>query len=74
VVSPGTAAQRAVGTPSLEVLKARLDGALGSLSWWGPVSPRQGLELGALSGSFRPKPFYGPMLLRFYDLLQNILL
>jgi len=25
----------AVGTPSLEVLKARLAGALGSLSWWG---------------------------------------
>ena len=24
----------AVGTPSLEVLKARLDGALGSLIWW----------------------------------------
>ena len=25
----------AVGAPSLEVLKASLDGALGSLSWWG---------------------------------------
>jgi len=24
-----------VGAPSLEVLLARLDGALGSLSWWG---------------------------------------
>ena len=24
----------AVGAPSLEVLKSRLDGALGSLSWW----------------------------------------
>ena len=30
----GTAAQRAVGAPSLEVLRAGLDGALGSLSWW----------------------------------------
>jgi len=26
--------REAVGAPSLEVLKARLDGALGSLSWW----------------------------------------
>jgi len=31
----GTAGQRAVGSPSLEVLQARLDGAVGSLSWWG---------------------------------------
>jgi len=37
---PGTAAQRAVGAPSLEVLKARLDGALSSLSWWGATSPQ----------------------------------
>jgi len=29
-----TAAQRSCGAPSLEALKARLDGALGSLSWW----------------------------------------
>ena len=26
--------REAVGVPYLEVLKARLDGALGSLSWW----------------------------------------
>ena len=26
--------REAVGAPSLEVFKARLDGALGSLSWW----------------------------------------
>jgi len=26
--------REALGAPSLEVLKARLDGALGSLSWW----------------------------------------
>ena len=25
---------RAVDTPSLEVFKARLDGGLGSLTWW----------------------------------------
>lgn len=31
---PGRAAERSCGAPSLEVLKARLDGAPGSLSWW----------------------------------------
>ena len=36
------AAQRAVGAPSLEVLKAGLDGALGSLIWWRATSPQQG--------------------------------
>ena len=30
----GTAAQGSCSTPSPEALKARLDGALGSLSWW----------------------------------------
>ena len=34
-----------LGAPSLEVLKAWLDGALGSLSWWGTASPQQGLGL-----------------------------
>jgi len=29
-----------VGAPSLEVLKARLDGALGSLSWWEAALPK----------------------------------
>ena len=29
------ASQGSCGTPSLEVLKARGDGALGSQSWWG---------------------------------------
>ena len=28
--------------PSLEVLKARLDRALGSLSWWGGAMPMTG--------------------------------
>jgi len=37
-----------VGAPSLEVLKARLDGALGSLSWWGNRAHGRGLELGDL--------------------------
>jgi len=36
---PGTTAQRAGSAPSLQVPKARLDGALSSLSWWGATSP-----------------------------------
>lgn len=35
-----TAAQRGMGAPSLEVPKARVDGALGSLTCWGAASPR----------------------------------
>lgn len=31
-----------MGAPSLEVLKAGLDGALGSLSWWGAALPMAG--------------------------------
>jgi len=34
--------QRAVGAPSLQALKARWDGALGSLSWWGAALPMAG--------------------------------
>jgi len=30
-------------TPSLEALKARLDGDLGSLTWWGATSPLAGV-------------------------------
>lgn len=32
----------AVGAPSLEELKAELDGTLGSLIWFGATSPQQG--------------------------------
>ena len=35
----GTAAQNIVGTPSLEAFKARLDGVLGSLTWWVAALP-----------------------------------
>jgi len=31
--------REAVDAPSLEELKARWDGALGSLSWWGAALP-----------------------------------
>ena len=38
-----------VGAPSLEALKTRSDGALGSLSWWGAALPTTGaLELDGL--------------------------
>ena len=40
--------------PSLEVLKAGLDGALGSLSWRGAPSPQQGLELGGFKVPSNP--------------------
>jgi len=40
------AARRVVAAPSLEALKTTLDGALGSLSWWGAALPMAGeLEL-----------------------------
>mgnify|MGYP001852487072 CR=1 FL=1 len=32
-----------MNAPSLEALKARLDGALGSLSWWGAALPTAGV-------------------------------
>ena len=32
--------------PSLEALKARLDGVLGSLSWWGAALPWHGVGAG----------------------------
>jgi len=35
-------AREAVGAPSLEALKATLDGALGSLSWWVAALPMAG--------------------------------
>ena len=40
------AAQRSCGAPSLEALKARLDGALGSLSWCGAALPTAGVGTG----------------------------
>ena len=35
-----------VDAPSLKVFKARLDGALGSLAWWGATSPWQKVGTG----------------------------
>ena len=47
--------REAVDAPSLEVPKARLDGALGSLSWWVAVLPTAGGELDRLQGHFHHK-------------------
>jgi len=56
--------RESVDASSLEVFKARLDGALSSLVWWKVSLPvAGGLELGDLSGPFQPKPVYDPMIL-----------
>ena len=48
-----------VDAPSLEVLKARLDGALGNLIWWKVSLPMAGgLELNDFQGPFQPEPFH----------------
>jgi len=47
---------RAVGAPFLEVLKAMLDGVLGSLTWWEVSLPMAGVGT-RQSGPFQPKPF-----------------
>jgi len=51
-----TAAQRAVGTPSLEVLKARWDEALGSLSWWGQPAHGRGWDSVGCKFPSNPSP------------------
>ena len=43
-----------MGSPSLEALRAGLDGALGSLTWWGAASPWQGLGLVGFEVSSNP--------------------
>jgi len=45
-----------MGAPSLEVPEARLDGALGSLNWWGAANPQQGWSLWSPS-----QPNKGPL-------------
>lgn len=44
----------------LEVMKARVDGALKNLPWW-KVSPTRGLDLDDLRGPFQPKLLHGPV-------------
>lgn len=66
-------ARRPVGAPSPEVLMARLDEALGILSWWGTTSPQQRSwnwvifqVLSYLSRSVI-LCFYDSLILRFYE-------
>jgi len=42
----GTGCSDTVDVPSLKVLKVRLDGTLGSLSWWGAALPMAGCGTG----------------------------
>lgn len=50
--------REAVEALSLEVLRARLDGALSILVWWEVSLPMTGgLELDDLLGPFQHKPF-----------------
>lgn len=41
-----TLPREVVDAPSLEVFKARLNGALGSLRWWGAALPMAGFGAG----------------------------
>lgn len=53
-----------VDTHTLEVLKTRLDGALGSLSWWGqPVHGRGWNSVGFEITSNLSQSFYDSMIL-----------
>ena len=62
------AAQRSCGAPSLEALKARLDGALGSLSWWGAALPMAvGWSLMTFNAPFNPNHSVIP---QFYESLR----
>ena len=54
--------REAVGAPSLEGPKARLDGALASLIWWGAASPWHRVGTGS---SLRSLPVQA--ILGFYD-------
>jgi len=51
--------REAVAVPSLEMFKARLDGALSTLGWWKmSLLMAGGLEPDDLQGPFQPNPFY----------------
>ena len=55
----------AVDVPSLDVFKARLDVALGSLVWWlETLHIAGGLKLDGHCDPFQPRPYYDSMILR----------
>jgi len=53
--------KEAVDAPSLDVFKARLDVALGSLVCWLATLHIGGLQLHDPRGPFQPRPFYDSM-------------
>ena len=60
--------KEAVGAPSLEAFKARLDVALGSLvCWLATLHIAGGLKLRDYCGPFQPRLFCDSMVLWFYD-------
>jgi len=59
----------AVGAPSLEVFKARLDGALDSLSWWVAALPMAGGWTAWSLSSLQPKPLCDSMMITLLNCL-----
>jgi len=57
VPRPWYSCPEAVGAPSLEALKARLDRALGSLSWWGAALRMAGAGTGCALRSLPTQAF-----------------
>ena len=63
--------KEAVDAPSLEVFKARLDVALGSLVWWlATLHIAGGLKLDDHCGPLQPRPFYDSMTLWFLEMYE----
>ena len=58
-----------MSTPSLEIFKARLDVALGSLVWW--LVTLHYLKLDDHCGPFQPRPFYDSVKLELNVGIRN---
>ena len=56
--------------PSSETFKARLEGALGSLSWW-VAALSIAVELDGLQGPFQPKSVFDSMNICMAGILQS---
>jgi len=62
-----------VDAPSLEVPKARLDGALDSLIWWGATSPWQRLEWVGFEVPPNPRHSMTPFWIALHFPLRRVL-